>query len=273
MKKLTAFLLTLCLAFAFFSLPAVAAAETVEVGNLIFTLASNQEYLLDENLFTPRQPGDKATAGIIFLKLPASTGESTLNNSFAKIQQQTIVSNAKGTEKATSSYKDYTLLGEKVEFEEFQLSSGTTWSVGTITDNEYIYSFLFYGNCTSSERKELLTKFLDSTSESTPELSLADQVLLERGKINALKSANSYLAYSAFSRDGLVDQLEYEKYTHEQAVYAADSCGADWNEQAALCAKKYLDYTAFSRAGLIEQLQYEGFTYQQAVYGVEQNGY
>lgn len=89
---------------------------------------------------------------------------------------------------------------------------------------------------------------------------------------NALKSAKSYLEYSAFSYNGLVEQLEYEKYSHEDAVYAADHCGADWNEQAAKSAESYLAYSSFSRDGLIEQLEYEGFTHEQAVYGVEQNG-
>ena len=89
---------------------------------------------------------------------------------------------------------------------------------------------------------------------------------------NALKSAKSYLEYSSFSNNGLIEQLEYEKYSHEDAVYAADNCGADWNEQAAKSAESYLAYSSFSRDSLIEQLEYEGFTHEQAVYGVEQNG-
>ena len=79
--------------------------------------------------------------------------------------------------------------------------------------------------------------------------------------------------YTAFSYTGLIEQLEYEGYSHTEAVYGADNCGADWNEQAAKSAANYLDYTSFSRSGLIEQLEYEGFTHSQAVYGVEQNGY
>lgn len=89
---------------------------------------------------------------------------------------------------------------------------------------------------------------------------------------NALKSANSYLNYTAFSYTGLIGQLEYEGYTTEEATYAADNCGADWFEQAAKSAENYLKYSSFSRSGLISQLEYEGFTNEQAVYGVEQNG-
>ena len=51
-------------------------------------------------------------------------------------------------------------------------------------------------------------------------------------KQNALKKALSYLSHSAFSRKGLIEQLEYEKYSNEDATYAVDNVGADWNVQA-----------------------------------------
>ena len=89
---------------------------------------------------------------------------------------------------------------------------------------------------------------------------------------NALKSAKSYLSFSAFSYNGLIKQLEYEEYSHEDAVYAVDNCSADWNEQAVKSAKSYLSFSSFSKNGLIKQLEYEGFTHEQAVYGAEQNG-
>ena len=78
---------------------------------------------------------------------------------------------------------------------------------------------------------------------------------------------------SGFSYTGLIGQLEYEKFTTEQATYGAENCGADWNEQAAIKAESYLDNSSFSKDSLIEQLEYEGFTHEQAVYGVEKNGY
>ena len=90
---------------------------------------------------------------------------------------------------------------------------------------------------------------------------------------NALAKAKSYLNYTAFSRSGLISQLEYEGFSTESATYAVDNCGADWNEQAVKKAESYLKYSSFSKSGLIEQLEYEGFTHEQAVYGAEQNGY
>lgn len=89
---------------------------------------------------------------------------------------------------------------------------------------------------------------------------------------NAVKKAKSYLGYSAFSHDGLVAQLEYEQFSHADAVYGADNSGANWNEQAAKKAKQYMEYSAFSRGSLIEQLKHEKFTQAQAEYGASAVG-
>ena len=89
---------------------------------------------------------------------------------------------------------------------------------------------------------------------------------------NARKSAKSYLNYSAFSRTGLIEQLEYEKFSTADATYGVDAQNADWNAQAARSAKEYLAYSSFSRLSLIDQLVYEGFTQAQAEYGVSTTG-
>lgn len=88
----------------------------------------------------------------------------------------------------------------------------------------------------------------------------------------ALDEAEDYLSIMPFSYLGLIKQLEYEGYSHEAAVYAADNCGADWFEQAVLTAKDYLDSSAFSYEGLIGQLEYEKFTSEQAKYGADNCG-
>lgn len=89
---------------------------------------------------------------------------------------------------------------------------------------------------------------------------------------NAIRKAASYLDYSDFSATGLIKQLEFEGFPHEDAVYAVDNVGADWNEQAEKKARSYQDYSGFSRAGLINQLKFEGFTNEQATYGVDALG-
>lgn len=114
--------------------------------------------------------------------------------------------------------------------------------------------------------------FYNILEDKAPE-SYEFHIQITMGMENALETAYSYLNYSSFSYTGLIKQLEFEKYTHSEAVYAADNCGADWNEQAAITAAKYLELSSFSREGLIHQLEFEGFTHDQAVYGVSANGY
>lgn len=117
----------------------------------------------------------------------------------------------------------------------------------------------------------------DAAAPSVPETkaetaqSEAPQPDLEQS--NALSSAKHYLQFASFSRSGLIKQLEFEGFSNESATYAADNCGADWNDQAAKKAKVYLDTSSFSRSKLIGQLEFEGFTAEQAEYGATANGY
>lgn len=88
----------------------------------------------------------------------------------------------------------------------------------------------------------------------------------------ALDKAKSHLAASAFSYQKLIKQLEYENSPHDDAVYAVDNCGANWNKQALRQAKFYIDIMAYSCSGLIKQLEYEGFTAEEAKYGADNCG-
>ena len=113
-------------------------------------------------------------------------------------------------------------------------------------------------------------KFSDYTCElpitcTTPSMTI--------GQKNALAKGKDYLSYTAFSYSGLIEQLQYDGFSVEDATYAADNCGADWNAQAAKKAQDYLDYSSFSREGLIEQLKYDGFSAEQAEYGATTVGY
>lgn len=89
---------------------------------------------------------------------------------------------------------------------------------------------------------------------------------------NALRSAKSYLDVMPFSYTGLIEQLEYEQYSTEDATYAADNCGANWNTQAEKSAESYIELMPFSRGELIDQLIYEGFTEEQAAHGADYVG-
>jgi hypothetical protein len=89
---------------------------------------------------------------------------------------------------------------------------------------------------------------------------------------NAVRKAESYLAYTGFSKTGLVKQLKFEKFSAADAQYAVDHITVDWNEQAARKAEAYMGYTAFSKDGLIKQLKFDGFTSAEAAHGAASVG-
>ncbi len=104
----------------------------------------------------------------------------------------------------------------------------------------------------------------EPTQVQAPAMTVAQQ--------QAARKAQAYLAYSAFSRSGLIEQLEFEGFSYEDAQFGVDNLNADWMEQAALKARDYLNYSAFSRSGLIEQLMFEGFSLEEAEHGATAAG-
>lgn len=87
---------------------------------------------------------------------------------------------------------------------------------------------------------------------------------------NARAKAAQYLTISAFSRDGLVDQLvQGDQFAQADAEYGVDAQHADWNAQAVAKAKQYLGISSFSHKGLVDQLvRGDKFTPSQAEAGV-----
>jgi hypothetical protein len=95
---------------------------------------------------------------------------------------------------------------------------------------------------------------------------------------NAVRSAQNYLGFAGFSRDGLIDQLSSpygDGYDVADATAAVDSLDVDWNAEAVEAANQYLEMTGFSCSGLIEQLSSDygnKFTTGQATYAAKQAG-
>ncbi len=113
---------------------------------------------------------------------------------------------------------------------------------------------------------------------TTPRASNITGSTLTPSQRQAVRSAESYLSFMAFSRQGLIDQLSSEfgeGFPRADATVAVDSLTIDWFEQAALSAASYLEQMAFSCQGLIEQLSSqfgEKFTQPEAAYGAQQTG-
>lgn len=90
---------------------------------------------------------------------------------------------------------------------------------------------------------------------------------------NAIAKAESYLNTSAWSKEGLIDQLvRGSKFSKADATFAVEQLeingGVDWNEQAVKKAQSYLGTSSWSLQGLIDQLQRGSkFTPAQAQYG------
>lgn len=151
---------------------------------------------------------------------------------------------------------EYELNGTNLVLSKY-IDSGADAGNTRIYEKEYTYIDIPNGGDSQSTPKQESSKDTPKTDNATT------------GMHNALKAAKNYLSVMPFSYEGLIEQLEYEEYSHSEAVYGADNCGADWYEQAVKAAKNYLDIMAFSRSGLIEQLEYDGYTHDQAVYGVD----
>ena len=92
---------------------------------------------------------------------------------------------------------------------------------------------------------------------------------LTNAQKNAVRTAQSYLESSGFSRKGLIEQLDYDGYTIGDATTAIDSLDMNWLKQAKKTAKSYLQDSGFSRKGLIEQLDYDGYTISDATTAVD----
>ena len=95
---------------------------------------------------------------------------------------------------------------------------------------------------------------------------------------NAINAAKQYLQFQAFSRQGLIDQLDSpyaDGYSVTVATAAVNSLRVNWNAEAVLAAKGYLQDQSFSCQGLIQQLSSsfgDKFTLAQAEYGVHKVG-
>lgn len=111
-----------------------------------------------------------------------------------------------------------------------------------------------------------------SEADASTEKSEKSEPDLTAGEENSIAKAEQYLEYSAFSRGGLIKQLEFEGFSRKDATFGVDQLKVNWNAQAAAKAEEYLDQSAFSRDGLVEQLEFEGFTQAQAAYGMKQAG-
>ncbi len=98
---------------------------------------------------------------------------------------------------------------------------------------------------------------------------IPDETLTQQG---ARELAAQYLAYAAFSVDGLIQRLQLEGYSEDDAAYAVFVSNVDWNDQAVKRGRVYIEREAITRTDLIGRLLEEGFTLEQAEASASANG-
>ena len=87
-------------------------------------------------------------------------------------------------------------------------------------------------------------------------------------QLQAAKRAREYIKVSAFSKNGLREQLKYEEFSDDAIQYALDNLIVNWNEQALKKANEYMNVNGFSEEDLSNQLLYEGFEQNEVAYAV-----
>lgn len=164
-------------------------------------------------------------------------------------------------DKGSISTNIHVIYNETIYTVSFFDSEGKTDTTAPMIAEDVINSFSF-------KKSELPTEKAADKPTEPP----TTKPNISKGQENALKQAKSYISHSAFSYNELIEQLEYGKYSHDEAVYGADNCGADWNAEALEQAQSYISHSAFSYSGLYDQLIYGQFTSEQAQYGVDNCG-
>ncbi len=206
--------------------------------------------------------------GIIVLWMFVPDGsENTYSEDFVEILNSVTIAGAKKDE-GTSSEDDSSVSNNGGSSSSTPSNNGSS-STQQPESQAPVVPAPSTPNGGNSQQSQPQSPASSPNSSPTPSQSSPVQNTQTAGQKNALRKAKEYLNVLAFSYEGLIGQLEYEGYTHEDAVYGADNCGANWNEQALKKAKNYLNTMPMSYNGLIKQLEYEKFTKAQATYGAD----
>lgn len=153
----------------------------------------------------------------------------------------------------------------------FRVAAVNAHGIGVFSESDWIL-YGFSSTNSSATTSTTVAGVPATTTTTIARTTTTTTTYVTNSRSQAVKSASNYLRIMAFSRSGLIEQLQYEKFSLEDATYGVDAQNADWNTQASKSAASYLKTMSFSRSGLISQLVYEGFTQSQAEYGVNAVG-
>lgn len=254
---------------------------------LVFTLASMSQFAVAQDIGLTKQfsncmdKSNGVTSSMIdCLEAESKRQSNRLNKAYKQLTDQLSPQRKKQLELAQGAW--VTFRDENCDFYE-DPEGGTT---ATVSANDCFMS------ATAARAKELESLAGRSPvaaaqpapsaqspapAPSTTNANNSAQNLTAPQK-NAVRAAQSYLSISAFSRDGLIEQLSSQAgngFNINDATKAVDSLGVDWNQEAVKSAKQYLQMMGFSCNGLIQQLSSRAgakFTEKQATFGAQRAG-
>ena len=215
-----------------------------------------------------------STSGILLTwGYPHSAGSSPITNYRLEVMTDKMPWTFVIDIRATELYQYVTDAKLSMLSFRFRIAAQNVHGLGVFSESDWV----LYGLTTPVTVPTVITTTTTTvapvaTTTTTVAQTTTTTVYVTNSRTQAVKSATSYLRFMSFSRSGLIKQLEYEKFSLEDATYGVDAQNADWNTQASKSAASYLKTMSFSRAGLIAQLVYEGFTQSQAEYGVNAVG-
>ena len=118
----------------------------------------------------------------------------------------------------------------------------------------------------SSTTKKITSSTQTTTTTTTTILTTTTQ----SNKEKALNTAKDCIKEDAYAYSELINLLELTGYSHDEATYAVDNCGADWNKEAIEKTESILSMGDFSKEYVMGILTDEGFTDEQSEYAVSQ---
>lgn len=219
------------------------------------------------------------TASSSDAKKASDSAETTANESSPfESAKEAAVAEAKGfLEKAnysyTGLYNELLYMGYAEEDAKYGVDNcGADWNEQAIKRAKALAS---QGDYT----EENLVEKLESEGFTQEQASIGAQVVIQspdsksKKSDSAVEAARKYFDTGNFTYTSLIDKLEQDGYSQEEAEYAADNCGADWNAQAAKEAEALLKDGLLTKEEIVDKLIFKGYTYEQAVYGAEANGF
>lgn len=156
----------------------------------------------------------------------------------------------------------------RVEYENLELSfyeQVAKWEDAKKQYGDHLVRMKGFNELSDTELDFLRTKIAEAKAYAAAK---ADAYTKEE----AVARAQEYLNALPHSYNDLLYQLTYIGYSEEEAVFALEHCGADWNEQAVRQLKACKKDGIHSKDRLLKMLLEDGFTEEQAKYAVDTAG-